>query len=146
MKDQIPIYQLQYLINETGIIGDYVIMDVEDTNHTRGSSHKTLWKTNLEGNIIEFVSDLEWNDQNPPETKKVLKFRYKTEYQIHHELIELNKEITEKLIWNLSELLFRHKCLIQQLFIERIEFIENKFPHTTESFYHSYQEIKNQLE
>ena len=145
MKEKIQIYQLQYLINETGIVGDYKIENTEDVNYERGSSHKTIWKTNPEGNVIEFISDIVWNDANPPATKKVLNFKYRTEYQIHHQLIDLKSEKTEKLIWNLSELLFRHKCIIQQLFIERIEFVENNFPHSTESFYHSYQEVKKTL-
>lgn len=145
MKEEIHIYQLQYLINETGIIGNYIIESVEGINYERGSSFKTEWNTNAKGNIVEFVSDIEWNDENPPQTKKVLKFKYRTEYKIHHQLIDLSQNITNESIWNISELLFRHKCIIQQLFIERNEFIENNFPHSTESFYHSYQEVKQRI-
>lgn len=145
MKEDIQIYQLQYLINKTGIIGDYIIESVEDKDHIRGSSNTTMWKTNPENKIIEFVTDLEQNDKDPPITKSVLKLKYRTIYQIHHQLIDLNKNITGKTIWNIAELLFRHKCIIQQLFLERTEFIKYNFPHSTESFYESYQEVRQRI-
>ena len=145
MKEEIQSYQLQYLINQSGIVGNYEIINVENKEYNNGSSQTTNWKTNLEGNIVEFDTEIIWNDENPPTTKNILKFLYRTEYQIHLQTIHLDRVKDDKLIWNLAELLFRHKCLIQQLFLEHKQFKDNNFPHSTESFYWNYQEVKQRL-
>ena len=145
MKEEIQIYQLQYLINKTGINGEYEIADVKDSNYERGSSSQTIWSIMDKGDKVEFKSKLECNDENSPRTKRVLKFEYITEYQIHHKSIEENPNDLSKQIWNLAELLFRHRCLIQQLFIQNKNFKKYGFPQTTESLYYNYQEIKQRI-
>lgn len=145
MKEQIQISELQYLIKETGIVGDYVIQEVDSETYDRGASHHTTWETEEAGSVVIFSSEVIRNDNDAPRTKKVLKFQYKTAYQIHHQLIDLNDNKSDRLLWNLSELFFRHKCIIQQLFIECDEFVDNGFQHSTDSFYYTFQEVKARL-
>lgn len=145
MKEQIQISELQYLIKEAGIVGDYVIQEVDSETYDLGSSHHTTWETKKDGSVVIFSSEVIWNDNDAPRTKKVLKFHYKTAYEIHHQSIDLNDNKSDRLLWNLSELFFRHKCMIQQLFIERKEFIDYGFKHSTESFYYTFREVQARL-
>lgn len=146
MKEEIKIYQLQYLINKTGINGVYEIEDVKDSNYERGSSYRSTWNILEKSDKVEFKTEIVRNDEDPPKTNRVLKFEYITEYQVHHKSMVENPNDHSKQIWNLAELLFRHRCLIQQLFLQNEMFKKYGFPETTESLYHCYQEIKQRSE
>lgn len=153
MKKRASIFQLQYLIIETGIVGEYKIENTTKDNPCYGSSRRSTWTTNSKGDIIEFTSiivrcdfDVNPNDKGPSPLQKVLTFKYRTKYQIHNQFINLDTKKDQQLIWNLSELLFRHKCIIQQLYIEHPDLKKNNFSQHTDSFYYTYQEVTQILE